>query len=65
MKNLLSKTTSCWSWRRYSIQVYTGTLRDENINVKSDRTSSMSEKMQTKQSLQSSEFSSNHQIPTY
>ena len=35
IKNLLSKTTSCWSWRRYSIQVYTGTLRDENINFKS------------------------------
>ena len=43
----------------------TGKVRDENINFESDKTSSMSEKIQTKQSLLSSKVSSSHQIPSY
>ena len=40
-------------------------VRNENINFDSDRTSSRSEKIQTKQSLQSSKVSSSHQTPSY
>ena len=40
-------------------------VRDENINFESDRTSSMSEKIQTIQSMLSSKFSSSHQITSY
>ena len=43
----------------------TGKVRDENINFESNRTISMSEKIQTKQSLLSSEVPSRHQIPSY
>ena len=45
--------------------IATGKVRDENINFESNRTSSMSEKIQTKQSLLSSKVSSSHQIPSY
>ena len=43
----------------------TGKVRDENINFESDRTNSMSEKIQTKQSLLSSKASRRHHIPSY
>ena len=39
-------------------------VSDENINFESDRTSSMSEKIQTKQSLLSSKVASSHKIPS-
>ena len=39
-----------------------GKVRDENINFESNRTSSMLEKIQTKQSLRSSKVSSSNQI---
>ena len=39
--------------------------KNENINFESNRTSSMSEKLQTKQSLLSSKVSSSHQLPNY
>ena len=42
-----------------------GKVRDENINFESDRTSAMSEKIQTEQSLLSSKVSNSHQIPSY
>ena len=42
-----------------------GKVRDENINFESNRTSSMLEKMQTKQSLLSSKVSSSNRIPSY
>ena len=42
-----------------------GKVRDENINFESDRTISMSEKIQTKQSLLSSKVSYSHQMPSY
>ena len=45
--------------------IATGKVRDENINFESDRTSSILEKMQTKQSLLPSKVSSNHQITSY
>ena len=45
--------------------IATGKVRDENINFESDRTSSISEKIQTKQPLLSSKVSSSHQIPSY
>ena len=45
--------------------IATDRVRVENINFESNRTSSMSEKIQTKQSLLSSEVSCIHQIPTY
>ena len=45
--------------------IATGKVRDENVNFESNRTSSMSGKIQTKQSLLSPRFSSSHQIPKY
>ena len=39
--------------------------RDENINFESDRISSMSGKIQTKQSLLSSKNSGSHKIPSH
>ena len=45
--------------------IATGRVRDKNINFESNRTSSMSEKIQTKQSVQSPRVSSSHQIPNY
>ena len=45
--------------------IVTGKVRDENINFESNRTSLMSEKIQTKQFLLSSTVSSSHQIPSY
>ena len=45
--------------------IATGKIRDENVNFESNRTSSMSEKIQTKQSLLSPRVSSSHQIPNY
>ena len=45
--------------------IATDRVRVENINFESNRTSSMSEKIQTKQSLLSSKVSSSHQIPSY
>ena len=45
--------------------IASGKVRDENINFESNRTSSMSEKIQTKLSLQSPRVSSSHQIPNY
>ena len=45
--------------------IATGKVSDENINFESDRTSSMSEKIQTKQSLLFSKVLSSHQIPSY
>ena len=45
--------------------IATGSVRDENIIFESDRTSSVSEKIQTKQSLRCSKVSSSHQIPSY
>ena len=45
--------------------IATGKVRDENINFESDRSSSMSEKIQAKQSLISSKDSSSHQKPIY
>ena len=42
----------------------TGKVRDENINFESDGTSSMSKKIQTKQSSLFSKVSSSHEIPT-
>ena len=44
--------------------IATDKVRDENINFESNRTSSLSEKTQTKQSLLFSIVSSSHQIPT-
>ena len=41
--------------------IATGSVRDENIIFESDRTSSVSEKIQTKQSLRCSKVSSSHQ----
>ena len=41
-----------------------GKVRDENINFELDRTSSMSKKIPTKQSLLSSKVSSSHHIPS-
>ena len=40
-------------------------LKDKNMNFESDRTSSMSRKIQTKQFLLSSKVSSSHQIPSH
>ena len=45
--------------------IATGKVSDENVNFESDRTSSMLEKIQTKQSLSSSKVSRSHQIPSY
>ena len=45
--------------------IATSNVKDENIKFESDRTSSMSEKIKTKQSLLSSKFLSSHQIPSY
>ena len=45
--------------------IATGKVRDENINFESNRTSSVSEKTQTKQSMLSPRVSSSHQIPNY
>ena len=45
--------------------IATGKVRDENINFESNRTSSVSEKIQTKQVLLSSKVSSGYQIPSY
>ena len=45
--------------------IATGIVRDENINFELDRTSSTSEKIQTKQFLLSSKVSTSHQIPSY
>ena len=45
--------------------IVTGKVRDENIKFESDRTSSVSEKIQTKQSLLFSKVSSSHQIPRH
>ena len=42
-----------------------GKVRNRNINFESNRTSLVSEKIQTKQSLLSSRVSSSHQIPNY
>ena len=42
-----------------------GNVKDENIKLKLDRPSSMSEKIKTKQSFLSSKISSSLQIPTY
>ena len=42
-----------------------GRVRDENINFEPFRTISMSEKIQTKESLLSPRISRNHQIPNY
>ena len=44
--------------------IATGKVSNENINFESNRTSSMSEKIQAKQSLLPSKVSSNHQILT-
>ena len=43
----------------------TGNVRDENKKFESDRTSSISEKIKTKQSLLSAKVSRSHQIPSY
>ena len=43
----------------------TGNVRDEKYKFESGRTSSMSEKIQTKQFLLSSKVSNSHQMPTY
>ena len=40
--------------------IVTGSLRDENTNFQSDRTSSIPEKIETKQSLRSLKVSRNH-----
>ena len=45
--------------------IATGKVGDENINFESNRTSLVSEKMETKQSLLSSKVSYSHQIPSY
>ena len=45
--------------------IATGKVRDENTNFESDRTSSILEKMQTKQSLLPSKVSNSHQITSY
>ena len=45
--------------------IVTGSARDENTDFGSDRTSSLSGKIQTKQFLRSSEVSSSHQIPSF
>ena len=42
----------------------TGNVRDENKKFESDRTSSISEKIKTKQSLLSAKVSRSHQIPS-
>ena len=45
--------------------IATASVRNENINFESYRASSMSENIQTKQSLRSSKLSSTHQTPSY
>ena len=45
--------------------IATGKVGGENINFESNRTSLVSEKMETKQSLLSSKVSYSHQIPSY
>ena len=53
-------------WNQIAFKPITaGSVRDENINFGSDRTSLMPEKIQVSQSLRSSKFSSSHQIPNY
>ena len=53
-------------WNQIAFKPITaGSVRDENINFGSDRTSLMPEKIQVNQSLRSSKFSSSHQIPNY
>ena len=53
-----------WNLRAFK-PIATGSIRDENIYFEPNRTSLMSEKIQTKQSLRSSKVSSSHQIPNY
>ena len=45
--------------------IATGKVRDENINFESNRTNSVLEKIQTKQSLLSSRVSSSRQLLSY
>ena len=51
--------------KKYSSQQQLVMEEIKHINFKSNRTSSMFEKMQTKQLLLSSKVSSSHQIPSY
>ena len=57
--------TSTFQNQKVFKPIATGIVRDENINFELDRTSSTSEKIQTKQFLLSSKVSSSHQVPSY
>ena len=57
-------TKTFWNQNVFK-RIAAGKARDKNINFESNRTSSMSGKIQTKQSLLSSKVSSSHQKPSY
>ena len=57
--------TSTFQNQKVFKPIATGIVRDENINFELDRTSSTSEKIQTKQFLLPSKVSSSHQVPSH